>query len=59
MFMGQFDLNEFLHNAPVFGPLLFFTYMVVITMILINLFVGIICDVFGEVDEVGNMGGGL
>ena len=52
MFMGQFDLHEFLNNAPVFGAILFFTYMIVITMILINLFVGIICDVFAAVDEV-------
>ena len=50
--MGQFDLSEFLANAPVFGPILFFTYMIVITMILINLFVGIICDTFAAVDEV-------
>ena len=52
MFMGHFDLHAFLMNAPVFGPLLFFTYMIVITMILINLFVGIICDAFAAAEEV-------
>lgn len=51
MFMGQFDLSEFLINAPFLGPLLFFSYMIVITMILINLFVGIICDTFAAVGE--------
>ena len=40
MFMGQFDLAEFLQNAPVFGVIFFFTYMIVIVMIEINLFVG-------------------
>ena len=51
MFMGQFKLKEHLRNAPVFGVLFFFTYMVVITMIMINLFVGIICDVMAGVAE--------
>ena len=51
MFMGQFDLSEFLSNAPFFGPLLFFTYMIIVTMILINLFVGIICDAFAAAGE--------
>ena len=51
MFMGQFDLSEFNNNAPVFGPILFFTYMIIITMIMINLFVGIICDTMAAVGE--------
>ena len=51
MFMGQFDLSEFYRNAPVFGTILFFTYMIVITMIMINLFVGIICDTMAAVGE--------
>ena len=51
MFMGQFDLSEFLNNAPVFGVIFFFTYMIVITMIMINLFVGIICDAYAGVCE--------
>ena len=53
MFMGQFDLSEFTSNAPVFGPILFFTYMIVVMMIMINLFVGIICDAFAAVGEEG------
>ena len=53
MFMGNLDdFHALLTNAPVFGPILFFTYMIVITLILINLFIGIICDTFAAVDEV-------
>ena len=51
LFMGQFDLSEFTTNAPVFGTIFFFTFMIVITMIMINLFVGIICDAFAAVSE--------
>ena len=49
MFMGQFDMEALKVNAPVFGPLLFMTFMISIQMIMINLFIGLICDAFAEV----------
>jgi len=51
--MGQYDINDFFDNAPYLGPILFFTYMVSIQMVMINLFVGLICEVFAEVGEGG------
>lgn len=30
MFMGQFDIADFFNNAPYLGPILFFTYMVIL-----------------------------
>ena len=51
LFMGQFDLSEFSTNAPVFGTIFFFTYMIVVFLIMINLFVGIICDTMAAVGE--------
>lgn len=51
MFMGSFDIYAYLDNAPIFGPIMFFSYMLAIQMIMINMFVGIICDAFAEVGE--------
>lgn len=51
MFLGKFKVYEFLDNAPVIGPILFFSYMLAIQMVLINMFVGIVCDSFASVRE--------
>ena len=51
MFLGKFDVYEYFNNAPTFGPLLFFSYMIIIQMIMINMFIGIVCDAFAEVRE--------
>ena len=51
MFMGSFDIHELLDQAPFFGPIMFFTYIVLIQMILMNMFIGIICDAFAAVRE--------
>jgi len=57
MFMGQFDIADFFDNAPYLGPLLFLTYMVAIQIVMINLFVGLICDAYAE-SGAGEGGGG-
>jgi len=49
MFLGQFDVPAYRSVAPVLGPMLFFTYMIAIQMVLINMFIGIICETFEEV----------
>lgn len=49
MFLGQFDVESYRAIAPFLGPMLFFTYMVAIQMVLINMFIGIICETFEEV----------
>ena len=49
MFLGQFDVPAYKSVAPVLGPVLFFTYMIAIQMVLINMFIGIICETFEEV----------
>ena len=55
MYMGQFKLSDYLLAAPVFGAIFFVTYMIVVFMILVNLFVGIICDAMaGAAEEDGN-----
>ena len=51
MFMGSFDIFELVDQAPFFGPIMFFTYIVLIQMILMNMFIGIICDAFAAVRE--------
>ena len=51
MFLGKFDVHAYFNNAPTFGPLLFFSYMIIIQMIMINMFIGIVCDAFAEVRE--------
>lgn len=51
MFMGSFDIHELLDQAPFFGPIMFFSYIVLIQMILMNMFIGIICDAFASVRE--------
>ena len=56
MFMGSFDIHELLDQAPFFGPIMFFSYIVLIQMILMNMFIGIICDAFASVREEEDKG---
>ena len=49
MFLGKFDMYAYFQNAPFFGPLMFSTYMLLVQMVMINLFVGLICDGFIEI----------
>ena len=51
MFLGKLSVSDYFNNAPFFGPLMFASYMLSIQMIMINLFVGLICDAFAEVSE--------
>ncbi|XP_065658368.1 uncharacterized protein LOC100211692 isoform X4 [Hydra vulgaris] len=51
MFLGKFSVQQYFDNAPVFGPFLFASYMIFITMIMINLFVGVICGGFVEMHK--------
>lgn len=48
MFLGQFSITDYFDNAPYLGPVLFFTYMISVQMVMINLFIGLICDAFAE-----------
>ena len=49
MFLGQFSVHDYINNAPVIGPFMFFSYMVIVQMILINMFIGIVCETFEDV----------
>ena len=51
MFLGKFDVHAYFNNAPFFGPLMFASYMLLIQMVMINLFVGVICDGFVEIGK--------
>nr|XP_047143727.1 uncharacterized protein LOC100197078 [Hydra vulgaris] len=51
MFLGKLSVSDYFNNAPVFGPIMFASYMLSIQMVMINLFVGLICDSFAEVGE--------
>lgn len=47
--LGGFDFNALMANNRVFGPIFFFTYMVYVFNILVNVFLSIINDTLAEV----------
>lgn len=49
--LGAFDYLSIEEAAPVLGPLFFFSFMVMGTFILMNMFLTIVLDVFSEVKE--------
>lgn len=54
LLLGAFDYGEIETAQPIIGPIFFFTFMVFGNMIIMNMFLTIIMDVFAEVkDEIG------
>ena len=51
MFISQFIITDYFDNGPYLGPILFFTYMTSVQMVMLNLFVRLICDAFGGDDD--------
>lgn len=49
MVLGNFEFYDLVAVNAVIGPAVFFTFMVVFQFILINMFIGILCDSFNEV----------
>ena len=48
MFLGKFDVRVYFQNAPIFGPIMFATYMLSIQIVMVNLLIGLICESFNE-----------
>ena len=49
MVLGNFAFYDLVDVSVFFGPAVFFTFMVLFQFILINMFIGILCDSFNEV----------
>lgn len=49
MVLGNFEFYDLVAVNRFIGPAVFFTFMVVFQFILINIFIGILCDSFNEV----------
>ena len=51
MSMSQFSITDYFDNSPCLGAISFFTYMLSAKVVMLNLFVGLICDAFCENDD--------
>ena len=51
MLLGSFDYDELAEAEPVLGPILFFTFVIVMMFALLNMFLSIINDTFAQVKE--------
>ncbi|KAK3737773.1 hypothetical protein QZH41_012212 [Actinostola sp. cb2023] len=51
MTLGEFDFHALMQANRIFGPLYFFSYVVLILFILMNVFLSIIVDTFNEVSR--------
>ena len=51
MTLGSFDFNALTSTNRILGPIFFFTYILVMVMILMNVFLSIINDTFNEVNS--------
>lgn len=49
MVLGNFEFYDLVAVNRIIGPAVFFTFMVVFQFILINMFIGILCDSFNDV----------
>ena len=49
MVLGNFEFYDLVDVNPIIGPTVFFTFMVIFQFIIINMFIGILCDSFNEV----------
>ena len=54
MMLGNFNFANMEAAQRIIGPALFFSYMVVIQMVLINMFIGILCETFSVVRHDAN-----
>lgn len=54
MMLGNFDFSNMEAAQRVIGPAMFFSYMVIIQMVLINMFIGILCETFSAVRHDAN-----
>ena len=53
--MGAFDFEIVRENNRLFGPIIFFSFMMIMVMILMNVFLTILMDSFAEVQEDENL----
>ena len=53
--MGAFDFEIIRENNRLFGPIIFFSFMMIMVMILMNVFLTILMDSFAEVQEDENL----
>jgi hypothetical protein len=53
--LGGFDFNSIEHADRLFGPALFFSFMLIMVMILMNIFLTILMDAFAEVQGDENL----
>jgi len=49
MVLGNFEFYDLVDVNRIFGPTVFFTFMVIFQFIIINMFIGILCESFNEV----------
>ena len=49
MVLGNFAFYDLVDVSAIIGPAVFFTFMVLFQFIIINMFIGILCDSFNEV----------
>lgn len=49
--MGAFDFEIIRENSPILGPIIFFSFMMIMVMILLNVFLTILMDSYAEVQE--------
>lgn len=53
--MGAFDFDIIRENDRILGPIIFFSFMMIMVMILLNVFLTILMDSFAEVQEDENL----
>lgn len=53
--LGGFDFNSMEEADRIFGPILFFSFMLIMVMILMNMFLTILMDAFAEVQGDENL----
>lgn len=49
MILGNFEYYDLVEVHPIIGPAVFFSFMVIFQFVIMNMFIGILCDSFEEV----------
>ena len=49
MVLGNFEYYDLVEVHPIIGPAVFFSFMVIFQFVIMNMFIGILCDSFEEV----------
>jgi len=48
---GVVDYHDLVEGSPIFAPLFFFMFVIVIVFVMLNMFIGIICEAFAAESE--------